>query len=67
VTAVPPGPSGPLGSADAAATGGVSAGGLSYATAGVDIDAGERAVELMRSAVDKTRRPEVVGGLGGFA
>ena len=67
MTAVPPGPSGPLGSADAAATGGVSAGGLSYATAGVDIDAGERAVELMRSAVDKTRRPEVVGGLGGFA
>jgi len=41
--------------------------GISYASAGVDIDAGERAVELMRSAVDKTRRPEVVGGLGGFA
>ncbi|MBA3338984.1 MAG: phosphoribosylformylglycinamidine cyclo-ligase [Geodermatophilaceae bacterium] len=40
---------------------------LSYARAGVDIDAGERAVELMRWAVDKTRRPEVVGGLGGFA
>lgn len=41
--------------------------GLSYAAAGVDIDAGERAVALMRSAVDRTRRPEVVGGLGGFA
>lgn len=41
--------------------------GLSYAEAGVDIDAGERAVELMRAAVDRTRRPEVVGGLGGFA
>ena len=41
--------------------------GLSYAAAGVDIDAGERAVHLMRAAVDKTRRPEVVGGLGGFA
>ncbi|MDQ3735269.1 MAG: phosphoribosylformylglycinamidine cyclo-ligase [Actinomycetota bacterium] len=41
--------------------------GLSYAAAGVDIDAGERAVQLMRAAVDKTRRPEVVGGLGGFA
>ncbi len=40
---------------------------MSYASAGVDIDAGERAVELMRSAVDRTRRPEVVGGLGGFA
>ena len=40
---------------------------ISYARAGVDIDAGERAVELMRSAVARTRRPEVVGGLGGFA
>jgi phosphoribosylformylglycinamidine cyclo-ligase len=40
---------------------------LSYADSGVDIDAGERAVELMRSAVARTRRPEVVGGLGGFA
>jgi phosphoribosylformylglycinamidine cyclo-ligase len=40
---------------------------VSYAAAGVDIDAGERAVELMRSAVEKTTRPEVVGGLGGFA
>ena len=33
---------------------------------GVDVDAGERAVELMRAHVDSTRRPEVVGGLGGF-
>jgi len=32
----------------------------------VDVDAGERAVELMRAHVDSTRRPEVVGGLGGF-
>ncbi|MDQ3477319.1 MAG: phosphoribosylformylglycinamidine cyclo-ligase [Actinomycetota bacterium] len=40
---------------------------MSYASAGVDIDAGERAVSLMRAAVEKTRRPEVVGGLGGFA
>jgi phosphoribosylformylglycinamidine cyclo-ligase len=39
----------------------------SYAGAGVDIEAGERAVELMKSSVAKTRRPEVVGGLGGFA
>ena len=36
-------------------------------SAGVDIEAGDRAVELMRSAVAGTRRPEVVGGLGGFA
>lgn len=38
-----------------------------YRNAGVDIDAGEHTVELMRSAVEATRRPEVVGGLGGFA
>ena len=38
-----------------------------YRAAGVDIEAGERAVALMRDAVASTRRPEVVGGLGGFA
>jgi phosphoribosylformylglycinamidine cyclo-ligase len=38
-----------------------------YAAAGVDIEAGDRAVELMKSWVAKTRRPEVLGGLGGFA
>jgi phosphoribosylformylglycinamidine cyclo-ligase len=32
----------------------------------VDVAAGERAVELMRGAVESTRRPEVVGALGGF-
>ena len=37
-----------------------------YAAAGVDIAAGERAVELMRAHVDSTRRPESYGGLGGF-
>jgi phosphoribosylformylglycinamidine cyclo-ligase len=37
-----------------------------YRRAGVDVDAGDRAVELMRAHVDSTRRPEVVGGLGGF-
>ncbi|MGX5656069.1 phosphoribosylformylglycinamidine cyclo-ligase [Geodermatophilus nigrescens] len=42
-------------------------GGFTYAASGVDIDAGERAVTLMRTAVERTRRPEVVGGLGGFA
>lgn len=40
---------------------------LSYATAGVDIAAGERAVELMRASVAAASRPEVRGGLGGFA
>jgi len=38
-----------------------------YAGSGVDIEAGERAVELMRAAVRTTARPEVVGGIGGFA
>ncbi len=41
--------------------------GASYREAGVDIDAGERAVELMRSKVARARRPEVLGDLGGFA
>jgi phosphoribosylformylglycinamidine cyclo-ligase len=41
--------------------------GASYATAGVDIDAGERAVELFTPLARKAGRPEVVGGLGGFA
>lgn len=40
---------------------------LSYATAGVDIDAAERAVTLMRPWVARTARPEVLGGIGGFA
>ena len=37
-----------------------------YTRSGVDVAAGDRAVELMRSAVDSTRRPEVLGGIGGF-
>ena len=47
---------------------GVKSGGAwdAYRNAGVDIDAGERAVELMRASVASTRRPEVIGGLGGF-
>jgi phosphoribosylformylglycinamidine cyclo-ligase len=43
------------------------AAGASYAGSGVDIEAGERAVALMRDAVSKTAGPEVVGGIGGFA
>ncbi len=39
----------------------------SYAAAGVDIEAGDRAVELLKSRVARARRPEVVGGIGGFA
>jgi phosphoribosylformylglycinamidine cyclo-ligase len=39
----------------------------SYAAAGVDIEAGDRAVELMKASVAASARPEVVGGIGGFA
>ena len=39
----------------------------SYRAAGVDIAAGDRAVELMKDSVKRTARPEVIGGLGGFA
>jgi phosphoribosylformylglycinamidine cyclo-ligase len=39
----------------------------SYAAAGVSIQEGDRAVELMKQWVNKARRPEVVGGIGGFA
>jgi phosphoribosylformylglycinamidine cyclo-ligase len=39
----------------------------SYSAAGVSIEAGDKAVELMKQWVEKARRPEVVGGIGGFA
>jgi len=39
----------------------------SYASAGVSIEAGDRAVELMKQWVARATRPEVVGGIGGFA
>ncbi|HEX5240142.1 MAG TPA: phosphoribosylformylglycinamidine cyclo-ligase, partial [Candidatus Limnocylindrales bacterium] len=39
----------------------------SYVAAGVDVAAGDRAVELMREAIESTRRLEVVGSIGGFA
>ncbi|WP_016906002.1 phosphoribosylformylglycinamidine cyclo-ligase [Streptomyces xiaopingdaonensis] len=41
--------------------------GASYAAAGVDIEAGDRAVHLMKNWVRKAQRPESVGVLGGFA
>lgn len=40
--------------------------GMTYRTAGVDIDAGNKAVELMKSSVQSTYRPEVLGDIGGF-
>ncbi len=42
-------------------------GGTTYAAAGVDTEAGERAVELMKASVARAQRPEVLGDLGGFA
>ncbi|HEX9031458.1 MAG TPA: phosphoribosylformylglycinamidine cyclo-ligase [Streptosporangiaceae bacterium] len=38
-----------------------------YADSGVDIAAGDRAVDLIRAAVSRTAGPEVIGGIGGFA
>ena len=38
-----------------------------YAEAGVSIEAGDRAVDLMTSWVQKASRPEMIGGIGGFA
>ena len=40
---------------------------MDYKKAGVDIVAGYKSVELMKEHVKKTMRPEVLGGLGGFA
>ena len=40
---------------------------MDYKKAGVDIEAGYNSVELMKEHVKKTMRPEVLGGLGGFA
>lgn len=40
---------------------------MDYKSAGVDIEAGYKSVELMKQHVKETLRPEVLGGLGGFA
>jgi phosphoribosylformylglycinamidine cyclo-ligase len=50
----------------AAVRGGVP-GGVTYAAAGVDTEAGDKAVELMKDAVRATHGPQVLGGVGGFA
>lgn len=39
---------------------------LSYKDAGVDIEAGDALVDRIKTSVARTRRPEVLGGLGGF-
>ncbi|MFL6105721.1 MAG: phosphoribosylformylglycinamidine cyclo-ligase [Marmoricola sp.] len=38
-----------------------------YEAAGVSIEAGDKAVELMKVWIEKARRPEMMGGIGGFA
>jgi phosphoribosylformylglycinamidine cyclo-ligase len=48
-------------------TAGRPAAAASYTGSGVDIEAGDRAVELMRASVARTAGPEVIGGIGGFA
>ena len=40
---------------------------LDYKNAGVDIEAGYKSVELMKKYIKTTMRPEVLGGIGGFA
>jgi phosphoribosylformylglycinamidine cyclo-ligase len=40
---------------------------ITYASSGVDIEAGDKAVALMKAAVERTHGPEVLGGIGGFA
>ncbi len=40
---------------------------MDYKKAGVDIEAGYKSVELMKEHIKKTMRPEVMGGIGGFA
>lgn len=40
---------------------------MNYKNAGVDIEAGYKAVELMKKHVMETMRPEVLGGIGGFS
>ncbi|MFV0458738.1 MAG: phosphoribosylformylglycinamidine cyclo-ligase [Actinomycetales bacterium] len=58
-------PSGTAGASDPPATAGPA--GVTYAAAGVDVEAGDRAVELMKAAVAATHSSRVLGGIGGFA
>ncbi|MDZ5077094.1 phosphoribosylformylglycinamidine cyclo-ligase [Nesterenkonia sp. HG001] len=40
---------------------------ITYASSGVDVEAGDRAVELMKAHIEATHTPAVMGGVGGFA
>src|SRR5207244_1900859 len=44
-----------------------ASGKAAYLRSGVDLEAGHRAVDLIRELAGRTSRPEVVGGIGGFA
>jgi phosphoribosylformylglycinamidine cyclo-ligase len=48
-------------------TAGITGTVITYAGAGVDVEAGDRAVELMKDAVKATHNDSVLGGVGGFA
>lgn len=63
-TAAGPGPEPRPGGGTGAGTG--TAAGLTYADAGVDLAAADEAVALIAPHVERTRRSEVLGGLGGF-
>src|SRR5919107_5238514 len=51
----------------APAAGNSATSGITYASAGVDVEAGDRAVELMKEAIKATHTSSVIGGVGGFA
>lgn len=61
-----PGAAGPA-ATNPAETSPAATAGITYASAGVDTAAGDRAVELMKEAVAATHGPEVLGGIGAFA
>ncbi len=46
---------------------GAEGSGATYEASGVSIEAADRAVDLMKGSVERARRPEVIGGIGGFA
>jgi phosphoribosylformylglycinamidine cyclo-ligase len=55
------------GAAEERAGGTASSAPITYAGAGVDVEAGDRAVELMKASIEATHSPQVLGGVGAFA
>lgn len=66
LSALPPVAQGRLKMTDTEVSSTPSSGSLTYADAGVDIDAGNRLVDRIKPLVASTRRPGVLGGIGGF-